>query len=54
MDSAATLTGIVSDSFSGNHHYMLSGANDTECARYCIAHQGRMQGLQVYKMKVCH
>jgi len=35
-----TFTGIVSDSFCGNHHYMLSGATDTECARYCIAHQG--------------
>ena len=35
-----TFTGIVSDSFCGKHHYMLSGANDTECVRYCIAHQG--------------
>jgi hypothetical protein len=35
-----SFTGIVSDSFCGKHHYMLSGANDTECVRYCIAHQG--------------
>lgn len=35
-----TLTGVVSDSYCGRHHYMLSGANDPECARYCIAHQG--------------
>ena len=35
-----TFTGVVSDSFCGKHHYMLNGANDTECTRYCIAHQG--------------
>lgn len=33
------LTGIVSDSYCGRHHYMLNGANDTECTRYCIAHR---------------
>jgi hypothetical protein len=34
-----TLTGVVSDSYCGRHHYMLKGANDAECTRYCIAHQ---------------
>ena len=34
-----TFTGVVSDSFCGRHHYMLTGANDAECTRYCIAHQ---------------
>ena len=35
-----TFTGTVSDSFCGRHHYMLKGANEAECTRYCIAHQG--------------
>ncbi|MBV9484219.1 MAG: hypothetical protein JO249_26220 [Acidobacteria bacterium] len=36
-----TLTGIVSDSYCGRHHYLLSNANEAECTRYCIAHQAR-------------
>lgn len=34
-----TFTGIVSDSYCGRHHYMLNGATDSECTRYCIAHK---------------
>lgn len=34
-----SFVGVVSDSYCGKEHYMLSGANDSECTRYCIAHQ---------------
>lgn len=49
-----SFTGIVSDSFCARHHYMLTGANDTECTRYCIAHQGNyvlMVGGKVYALQ---
>jgi hypothetical protein len=46
MDSAATFTGIVSDSFCGNHHYNVERGDDTACTGCGIAHQGLMQGLQ--------
>ena len=49
-----TLRGTVSDSFCTRHHYMLTGASDAECVRYCIAHRGTyvlLAGDKVYSLQ---
>lgn len=49
-----TLTGVVSDSFCGRHHYQLTGATPAECTRYCLAHRGTFAlvvGDKVYTLQ---
>lgn len=49
-----TLTGIISDSFCGRHHYMLSNSTPSECTRYCIAHRGKyvlLVGDKIYTLE---
>lgn len=49
-----TFTGIVSDSFCGNHHYMLTHGTPEECVRYCIAHRADyvlLVGNKMYTLK---
>lgn len=49
-----TLTGVVSDSLCGRHHYQLTGATPAECTRYCIAHRSTFAlvvGDKVYTLE---
>lgn len=49
-----TVSGLVSDSFCLQHHYMLSHATDAECVRYCIAHHGNyviLAGDKIYNLQ---
>jgi hypothetical protein len=49
-----TFTGVVSDSFCGNHHYMLTHGTPAECVRYCIAHRADyvlLVGNKMYTLK---